>query len=516
MIGKRVFAAVVLLAVAACAPQGTTRPAPGTPSALAVLIVVDGFAWHRVEAWSDAFDSGLRRLLDEGRVHTECRYRHVPTETGPGHASLMTGVPPNEHGIVANEWFERASDGTLRRVYCGAPLEAGKGVGPWRLEADTLGDRLVRRDPRARVVTVAGKDRSAFLTAGRDRRHQPFWYDPAERTFVTAPYYDGIGSAREVVERFDAARAGERLEATYGRIWSRLPPPAVSPARPPDPAAKAAYDPYVGADFDFDLASAKRGYGYGFTRSPMLDRALADVAIALVEDDALGLGRRGATDLLVVSFSGQDYVAHAYGPDTEPAFDAVRRLDRDIGDLLDALVRRVGRERLVVGLSADHGFCPIPPSGARRFDVDVALVELNAALPEKVAAFDGSGVWYAAGADRAKIDAAIGAAAGAVWGSWIDELIPVASIAHRHDERAEAIRASDFPGRSPDAVAFPKPGFIPDWYEGRGSTHGSVQESDRHVPMILWGAGVQAERRSEATTPYRLAPEMAEALRIPW
>ena len=54
-----------------------------------------------------------------------------------------------------------------------------------------------------------------------------------------------------------------------------------------------------------------------------------------------------------MSFSGNDYVNHAYGPDSEPAFDALRRLDREIGRLLEALERRVGRERLVVGSKAD-------------------------------------------------------------------------------------------------------------------------------------------------------------------
>jgi arylsulfatase A-like enzyme len=513
MAGKRLLA-LFLIVLAACA---TPRPVPvADGSRLAVLVVVDGFAWHRVEAWGPSFDSGLRRLLDEGRVHTACRYPHVPTETGPGHASLATGVPPRVHGIVANEWFEATAEGALRRVYCAGPPEEGKGAGPWRLEADTLGDRLVRRDPASRVVTVAGKDRSAIFTAGRDRRHQPFWYDPARRTFVTAPYYEGIPQAREVVDRWDAASAGDRLEATYGRIWSRLPAPAVPPAKPPDPAAKDAYDPYVGADFDFDLASAKRGYGYGFTRSPMLDRAIADLAIALVEDDGLALGRRGATDLLVVSFSGQDYVAHAYGPDTEPAFDAVRRLDRDIGDLLDALVRRVGRDRLVVGLSADHGFCPIPPKGTQRFDVDAALARLKGALPDQLGEFDGFGLWYAPRADRARVDATVVAAATATWGNWLDELIPVGTLADRHDARADAIRASDYPGRGPDAVVFAREGFIPDWYEGKGSTHGSFREADRHVPMVLWGAGVRAERASEATTPYRMGPEMAERLGLEW
>ena len=61
---------------------------------------------------------GLKRLLEEGRVETECHYRHLNTETGPGHSSLSTGAPPRVSGIVANRWFEQNSDGSIREVGC--------------------------------------------------------------------------------------------------------------------------------------------------------------------------------------------------------------------------------------------------------------------------------------------------------------------------------------------------------------------------------------------------------------
>ncbi len=35
--------------------------------------------------------AGLKRLLDEGHVEANANYRHINTETGPGHASLGTG-----------------------------------------------------------------------------------------------------------------------------------------------------------------------------------------------------------------------------------------------------------------------------------------------------------------------------------------------------------------------------------------------------------------------------------------
>src|SRR6185295_5545485 len=40
-------------------------------------------------------------------------YPYAGTQTGPGHASLSTGCSADRHGIVANDWFERAEGATV-------------------------------------------------------------------------------------------------------------------------------------------------------------------------------------------------------------------------------------------------------------------------------------------------------------------------------------------------------------------------------------------------------------------
>src|SRR5258705_7901184 len=89
------FAIGVLAGALADAGQRVT-PAPSGPRKprLAVIIVVDGLSWDRLDSWRPWFTSGLKRLLDEGAVATACRYGHLNTETAPGHASLATGAPP--------------------------------------------------------------------------------------------------------------------------------------------------------------------------------------------------------------------------------------------------------------------------------------------------------------------------------------------------------------------------------------------------------------------------------------
>ena len=100
-------------------------PKPAIPK-LAVVVSVDGLSWDRLQYYRPWYLAGLKRLLDESRVETNARYRHLNTETGPGHSSLSTGAPPRVNGVVANRWFEMAPDGSIRSLNCvDRPAPAG-------------------------------------------------------------------------------------------------------------------------------------------------------------------------------------------------------------------------------------------------------------------------------------------------------------------------------------------------------------------------------------------------------
>ena len=85
------------------------RPRAAGPPSLAVVISVDGLSWDRLQYYRPWYVSGLKRLLDESRLETETRYRHLNTETGPGHSSLSTGAPPRVSGVVAQPLVRAAA-----------------------------------------------------------------------------------------------------------------------------------------------------------------------------------------------------------------------------------------------------------------------------------------------------------------------------------------------------------------------------------------------------------------------
>ena len=80
---------------------------------------------------------------------------------------------------------------------------------------------------------------------------------------------------------------------------------------------------------------------------------------ALEGFEALRLGRKG-TDVLAVSLSTTDAVGHAFGPDSREIHDQVLRLDHYLAWFLKRLTDRVGRDNIVVVLTADHGVTSFP------------------------------------------------------------------------------------------------------------------------------------------------------------
>ena len=92
--------------------RGEAQRAPAASQAkrprLVLLIAVDQFRYDYLERFGDLFGAGgLGRLLRDGASWTDCNYDHAPTETAPGHATMLTGAWPSETGIIANLWYDR-------------------------------------------------------------------------------------------------------------------------------------------------------------------------------------------------------------------------------------------------------------------------------------------------------------------------------------------------------------------------------------------------------------------------
>jgi hypothetical protein len=128
-------------------------------------------------------------------------------------------------------------------------------------------------------------------------------------------------------------------------------------------------------------------------RSPWGNTILTDLAIEALQQEKLGLDEH--PDLLQISFSSTDAIGHLFGPFSLEINDTYLRLDRELGRLMKALDKQVGKGNYVLFLTADHGVGDNPtflkdhrvPSG------DLKILELKNQLKDFLTTELGKGHW---------------------------------------------------------------------------------------------------------------------------
>ncbi|TNF77713.1 MAG: alkaline phosphatase family protein, partial [Acidobacteria bacterium] len=482
---------VLLLSCRAGEPIGAEPQPTADAPRLIILIVVDQCRADYLERFRPLLKHGLLQLLEEGIVFTNALHHHSDTKTAPGHASLVTGKHPSHHGVIANEWFDPVSGGTVDAV---EDDRYNPEWSPHQLLASTLGDWLKVSDPKSKVFGASGKPRAAVLMAGKTG-DASYWYEEDTGRFVTSDYYQEDEPAwltefhRELyVDRY-FGQAWEPLpEVVTADVGYEIEPVAREPFghRFPHPLGRAT------------VAPEEHFYEDLFESSPFVDEYLGVFARALIRSE--GLGKDDATDFLGLSFSAADKVGHHWGPNSPELLDVILRLDRTLGDLLAFVDQEIGREQVVVTLTSDHGVNPLQAYlqrhevDARRLGVDDILCfqRLAGGLEQRF----GEGKWFAA---NLRFDRELAAARGIALGELeaetrrlLEGCPGVARVWTRSElESGVAAREplGDFftnsfhPDRSPDLMVQLEEHFLA--WTSLATTHGSVYPYDTHVPWLL-------------------------------
>ena len=541
---------LVVLGLFSSAQAETPKPAVR----LAVLVVFDQLRGDYLQRWDDLYVAdGFHRLERGGVWFQNCHYPYAGTETGPGHASLATGTSGDRHGIIYNEWYDRnerdlvycAGDLRYQRVPAAPKQEPANdpaaketkvekpksGGTPTRLLAPTLADALKSATGgKAKVVSLSMKDRSAALPGGQ-RPDACYWFDTTDGRFVTSTYYRD--SVHSWVAEYNATKPAD---AWFGKEWTRL-------------RTDLDYEKYSGPD---DVVGEDVGYGEGRTFPHPLDGGLKkpgkkfydalytsphgnEVLLALVKRaiDAEKLGTHDVPDLL--SFSCNDPIGHNWGPDSQEVLDVTLRSDLIVKELLDHLDARVGKDKYILALSADHGVSPLPEVAARQgkdakrviaadqyqeindflkmtFPVKTDLKPVKKLMNESV--YLNSEWVKVTGAEQSKIEEALA--------RWL-KTRPVYQTAYTRsqllqgiaedDALGQMVRRSFHPDRSGDVMMVLKPYHII-WSRLKGTGHGTPHPYDTHVPLVVFGPGLVTGTRKDRVTPQANVAILAHALGI--
>lgn len=502
---------------------------------LVVGIVVDQMVYDYLYRYQDRFSKkGFRLMMDKGANCKNTLYNYVPTYTGPGHASIYTGTTPKNHGIVANEWYDRNIQEVVNCVtdsnYFSVGTESSDGMrSPKTLKCMTITDQLKLTYPDAKVFSASLKDRSAILPGGH-LSNGSYWYDYVTGNFVTSEFYKP--DLPVWVKEFNN---NGYPETVMTQTWNTLFPIATYTASGPDdspyeallPTKKSPTFPY---DFQ-EITGGKMNYSL-FTTTPWANTYLTDFVISSLKNENLGDG--GATDFLCISYSTPDIAGHAFGPQSVEIEDMYLRLDLEIARLIKEVQKQVGRD-CVFFLTADHAVVPVPqllldkklPGGyaffaeplkklhqdiKETFGTDFLSVEENNNLyldnelmefmevnRSDVENFVVSEVQKWEGVKRAFTSKDLS-------GNRVGDVY------------AEMIKNGYDAQRSGNVIFMLEPGFLPKSTDSersrKGTSHGSAYTYDTHVPLLWYGKDIPAKAIYSKVEIVDIVPTLVQLLNL--
>jgi predicted AlkP superfamily pyrophosphatase or phosphodiesterase len=541
-----VICAQAFVSVQAGTAASEAEPAPK----LVVGIVVDQMRYDFIyRYWNEYGEGGFKRLVKEGAFYRNAEYNYVPTFTGPGHASIFTGTTPASHGIVANDWFDRARGKT---VYCvedtnytsvGVANASDGPRSPSRLLATTVTDELKLATPASKVVGISLKDRAAILPAGH-LADGAYWFDDRSGSWITSSYYTNTHTTPhtnmlpEWVASFNGLnRAGWYLKTNWTTLKDITAYGASLPNDDPSKKKLSRKEDHLGFPHDlpvlFDQEATNKNR-FGLIRTTPFGNSLTkEFAEAAVRGE--GLGRSDHTDFLTINFASTDYAGHRFGPRSVEVEDVYLRLDGTLSEFLGFLDGWVGRTNVIVFLTADHGVVDVPNtstnagphSPAEVFDWDRAKKSLTDRMEIKyggklMAHFINQQIYFDTNFvalhhhEQADIEEDVR--------DWLVQQEGVADVIASRNLRIQAgsgVIYSDlangfYPRRSGDMTVLLQPGWLDktDVGEGTATSHGTPYQYDTHVPILFWGWHVPHLVCDEPVTITEIAPTLCQLLKI--
>ena len=540
------FFALFVLGVSAQTHQKkvatTTTPAPVIISntiprpKLVVGIVVDQMRWDYLYRFYDRYQqNGIKRLLNEGFSCDNTLIDYIPTFTAPGHSSIYTGSVPALTGIAGNDFIIQA---TGKSVYCtedtsvrtvGAESKAGQ-MSPRNLLTTTVTDELkLATNFRSKVIGIALKDRGGILPAGHTA-DAAYWFDDKSGNWITSTYY--MNELPQWVKDFNA----QKLAETYLKLdWNPLFPVDTYVQTLPDDSKYEGKFPGTSAPTLPVKTSALYKGNLGMIRStPYGNTITLDMAVAAINGEQLG--QHDQTDFLAVSFSSTDYIGHQFGPNSVEIEDTYLKLDQNFASLFTFLDAKLGKGNYTVFLTADHGaahntaFLKDHGIPAGIWDDGAVRDSLNKVLSQKYHVeklvlsmanyqvnFNYKDLQYA----KLDIDA--------VKKDCIDYLEKSPGVAYAVDLKKaqsanipEELRLRVINGYNTARSGEIQVILFPGWFTGHGSgdngptgtTHGTWNPYDTHIPLVFMGWGVPHGHLNRETHMTDIAPTIAALLHI--
>jgi len=524
-----------IAASTASATATTTSTAIPRPK-LVIGIVVDQMRWDYLYRYYDRYQSnGFKRLLNEGYSCENTQVDYIPTFTGPGHSCIYTGSVPAIHGIAGNDFIVQA---TGKSMYCtedtsvqtvGSTTKTGQ-MSPRNLLTTTVTDELrLATNFRSKVIGIALKDRGGILPAGHTA-NAAYWFDDKTGNWITSTYY--MNDLPQWVKDFN----DQKLAETYLKLdWNTLYPIDTYLQSTPD---NSKYEgKFKGTDaptLPVKTSALYKG-NLGLIRTtPYGNTFTLDLAIAAINGEQLG--QNDQTDFLALSLSSPDYIGHQFGINAVEIEDTYLRLDRDIANFLTYLDAKIGKGNYTVFFTADHGAAHNTaflndhgiPAGV--WDAGVTLKDMNKVLAAK---FNADSLLISLDNYQVNLNYKV------IKANKLDDE-PIKQECIKYLQKLpyvmyavdmtkvqgatipEALRTRIINGYNVKNSGVIQIVLNPAWFTGHqpgdggptGTTHGTWNPYDNHIPLLFMGWGIQHGSTVRETHMTDIAPTIAALLHI--
>jgi predicted AlkP superfamily pyrophosphatase or phosphodiesterase len=503
---------------------------------LVIGIVVDQMRWDYLYRYYNRYgNNGFKRLLNEGFSCENTMVDYIPTVTAAGHTCIYTGTVPAIHGIAGNDFIIQA---TGRSMYCtddstvqtvGSISKAGQ-MSPRNLLTTTITDELrLATNFHSKVIGIALKDRGGILPAGHTA-NAAYWFDDKTGNWITSTYY--MKELPQWVKDFNDQKLTENyLKQDWNTIY---PIDTYLQSTADDNKYEAAFKGTDAPTMPVKTSALYKGNLGLIRNTPYGNTLTLDLSVAAINGERLGQG--DATDFLAVSLSSTDYVGHQFGINAVEIEDTYIRLDRDIASFLTYLDAKIGKGKYTVFLTADHGaahntaFLNDNKIPAGVWDDAATLKDMNSFLMNKykidglVISFNN----YQVNLNYAivkylKLDEQV------LKNDCIQYLQKLPYVAFAVDmEKAssanipEELRDRIVNGYNPERSGCIQIILKPGWFTGHGTgdhgptgtTHGTWNPYDAHIPLVFMGWGIQHGTLTREVHMTDITPTVASLLHI--
>ncbi|MBN1414861.1 MAG: alkaline phosphatase family protein [Bacteroidales bacterium] len=363
MVKTTLYAVVIMLFQYCNVYSQHAKKIPSEKPRLIVGIIVSQMRYDYVfRFWDKLSDNGIKLLIDRGTFCKNTSFNYLYSQDGVGHASIVTGTTPSNHGIIAQQWYLNLQD--KMEQYTEDPSH--KAVGgdydnghhsPRNLMCTTFPDELrLSNDFRSKVFSVALEPGPAIFSAGHTGNCS-YWFDPRTGSWITSTYYtDSLAAwAKEFNDK--------KLPDIYlSQEWNTLfPIGQYTESLPDNNKYETGYDGRITFPYPLTEISGSRKNQKNYTilmKTPYGNLLTKDFVSSLVIGEELG--KDDYTDVLMVSFTANESIGILFGPNSIEVEDALIRLDLELAHFFQFLDSHVGKENMLIFLTSGSGVAQVP------------------------------------------------------------------------------------------------------------------------------------------------------------